>query len=289
MSAGPVGAAALAEARRHSAALARAHAHDQWLGALYASSNARDALHALAAFDFEIRQARMRARDPNLAALRLAWWRGVVRGEREAEAAGNPTALALLAAIDAFTLPSAEFEAMLGARLDELDPPQGFDLAAFEGYADGSEGARLRLAARICGEGREIDALAAHAPAGLALALGRMLEALPAKAGSAPTLFPADLAQRNGASLRDFDARQVNGGVIAACAGGRALARERLAEAERRLKQSPREILPAFVPLGALGLDLDRLERNASTPFDPPAEVSPLRRQWTIWRWARRR
>ena len=287
--AGPVGAAALAEARRHSAALAREHARDQWLGALYAPSNARDALQALAAFDYEIGQARVRARDPTLAALRLAWWRGVVQGERDAEAAGNPTALALLAAIDRFSLPRTEFEAMLDARLEELDPPHNFDLAAFDDYASGREGARLRLSARICGGGEEIDTRAAHAPAGLALALARMLEALPAKAGSAPTLFPADLALRNGDALRDFDARRTTEGVVAACAEARALARERLAEAERRLRESPREILPVFVPLGALQLDLDRLERNARTPFDPPTEASPLRRQWAIWRWARRR
>ena len=29
-------------------------------------------------------------------------------------------------------------------------------------------------------------------------------------------------------------------------------------------------------------------ERNAARPFDPVGEVSPLRRQWALWRWARR-
>ena len=59
-------------------------------------------------------------------------------------------------------------------------------------------------------------------------------------------------------------------------------------EAERRLAASSPVILPAFVPLGALRLDLDRLERSAARPFDPPGEASALRRQWAIWRWARR-
>jgi hypothetical protein len=35
-------------------------------------------------------------------------------------------------------------------------------------------------------------------------------------------------------------------------------------------------------------LDLDRSERNAARPFDPVCEVSPLRRQWALWRWVRR-
>ena len=284
--AGPVGAAALAEARKHCGALAREYARDQWLGALYAEPAARDGLLALAAFDHEIRQARRRARDSNLAALRLAWWRGVVDGERMAEAAGNPTAVALLSAIDVYSLPRVEFEGMLDARLEEIDPPDGFDLAAFENYAGGSEGARLRLAARICAGGAHIDAAEAHAPAGLALAFARMLAELPVKAGSAPTLFPSDLAKRSGAAMDDFDARRASAGIAAACAEARTLARESLHEAERRLARSPLPILPAFVPLGALALDLDRL--RPERPFDPPAEASALRRQWAIWRWARR-
>ena len=108
------------------------------------------------------------------------------------------------------------------------------------------------------------------------------------RAGAGPTLIPVDVAARHGASLRDFDARVTTEGVIAAGAELRALAREKLVEAETRLKSAPPAILPAFVPLGPLRLDLDRLERNAGRPFDPPGEASPPRRQWAIWRWARR-
>ena len=286
--AGPSGAAALAEARKHCAELARAHARDQWLGALYAPPEARDALLALASFDHEIRQARRRARDPNLAAMRLAWWRGAIAGERDEEAAGNPVALALRAAIDAFALPRDWLEAMLDARLQEIAPQDDFNLAALEAFAEESEGARLRLASWISAGGTDLDAAGAHAPAGMALALTRMLLGLPIKAGAAPTLFPVDVAARHGATAQDIDARRASAGVVAASAELRALARDKLGEAERRLKASPRAILPAFVPLGALRLDLDRLERNAARPFDPPGEASALRRQWAIWRWARR-
>jgi phytoene synthase len=285
----PLGDGALGEANRYCAALARAESRDQWLGALYATAGARDALCALAAFDYEIRHALRRARDPNLAAMRLAWWRGIVAAERPDEAAGSPVALALAAAIDAYALPRASFEAMLDARLQEIAPQDDFNLAAFRAFADESEGARLRLAALIAAGGVDLDQAGPHAPAGMALALTRMLGQLPFKAGSAPTLIPADVAARHGASPSDFDARRASAGVIAACAELRGLARDELAEAERRLKASSPAILPAFIPLGPLRLDLDRLERNAARPFDPPREVSPLSRQWAIWRWARAR
>jgi 15-cis-phytoene synthase len=285
----PPGADPLPDAYEHCATLARAHARDQWLGALYASASARGALFALASFDYEIRHALKRARDPNLAAIRLAWWREVVSGERRDEAAGNPVALALRAAIDVYALPRAWLEAMLDARLQEMAPQDDFNLAAFRALADESEGARLRLAARIASGGQDLDKADAQAPAGMALALTRLLKELPFKAGSAPTLIPADVAARHGASAAEFDARQLSAGVIAACAELRGLARDEWAEAERRLKASDAAILPAFIPLGPLRLDLDRLDRNSDRPFDAVGEVSPLRRQWAIWRWARAR
>ncbi len=290
MSAGvPFGADALAEAHKYCATLAREQARDQWLGSLYAGEGARAGLLALACFDYEIRQAPFRARDPGLAAIRLAWWRGIVNAERDGEAAASPVALALRAAFEAFALPRAWAEAMLDARLQEIAPQEDFNLIAFEAYAEESEGARLRLASQIAAGGSDRDAARAHAPAGFALALTRMLAALPFRAGAAPTLFPADVAARHGASGQDFDARRASAGVVDAAAELRALAREKLDDAERRLATSPRAILPAFIPLGALRLDLARLARNASRPFEPAGESSPLGRQWAIWRWARRR
>ncbi len=285
---GPLGGPALAEAHRYCAAFAREHARDQWLGALYAGDGARDALLALASFDHEIRQAPLRARDPNLAAIRLAWWRGVVGGERDEEAAGSPVVLALRSAIETFALNRGWLQAMLDARLQAMAPQDDFTLAAFEAYAEVCEGARLRLASQIAAGGRDLDQDSAHAPAGLALAIARVLVELPFKAGAAPTLFPVDVAARHGVGAPDFDTRRASNGIAAACAEMRALAREKLGEAERLLRSSPPSILPAFIPLGALRLDLDRLERHASHPFDPRAAPSPLRRQWAIWRWARR-
>jgi 15-cis-phytoene synthase len=285
----PPGADSLADAYEHCAALARAHARDQWLGALYADKSARDALLALASFDYEIRQALKRTPNPNLAAIRLAWWREAIAGERRDEAGGNPVALALRAAIDAYALPQAWLEAMLDARLQEIAPQDDFDLAAFRAFAHESEGARLRLASRIASGGQDLDPADAHAPAGMALALTRLLKELPFKAGSAPTLIPTDVAARSGTGAADFDARLAGPGVIAACAELRGLARDELAEAERRLKSPSPAILPAFIPLAPLRLDLDRLDRNSNCPFDAVSEVSPLRRQWAIWRWARAR
>ena len=115
-------------------------------------------------------------------------------------------------------LPCAWLEAMLDARLQEIAPQDDFNLAAFRAFAGESEGARLRLAARIAAGGEDLDQADAHAPAAMALALTRVLGQLPFKAGAAPTLIPADVAARHGASAREFDARRASPGVVAACA-----------------------------------------------------------------------
>ena len=178
---------------------------------------------------------------------------------------------------------------MLDARLQEIAPQDDFNHVAFRAFADESEGARLRLASRIAAGGQDLDPAAAHAPAGMALALTRLLKELPFKAGSTPTLIPTDVAARHGVTAADFEARRVSPGVVAAGAELRRLARDELAEAERRLKESDPAILPAFIPLAPLHLDLDRLDRSADRPFEAVSEVSPLRRQWAIWRWAHAR
>ncbi len=282
-----IDAARLSEAFKHCAAITRANARDQWLGALFAPAGSRDGLLALACFDHEIRQARLRTRDPNLAAIRLAWWREAAAGGRQAEASGSPAALALRATAETFALPSELLEAMLDARLTEIAPPRRFALPAFERYAAESEGARLRLASRIASGGQDLDRTEAHAPAGSALALVRMLAALPLTAGAEPALFPVDVLERHGGTVADLDGRRATPAVVAACEDMRGLARDRLAEAERRLKASPAEILPAFVPLGALRVDLDRLARNAAQPFEAAVPASAFARQWAIWRWTR--
>ncbi len=284
----PIGDEALEEAFRHCAALTKERDRDAWLGALYAPEASRNGLMALAAFDYEIRQVRFRAREPHLAAIRLAWQREAALGERDAEAAGSPVAMAMRATVQAFALPPALVEAMTDAPLTEIAPGDDFALAAFERYAAQGEGARLQLASRIAAGGRDLDGAQAHEPAGTALALTRLLQDLAAPESADWKLFPADVAERNGAALADIGARKATPPVMAAVNELRALARERLAEAERRLRASPAAILPAFVPLAAVRLDLDGLDRAAARPFDPPEAASAFRRQWAIWRWARR-
>src|SRR5258708_28502243 len=88
-----------------------------------------------------------------------------------------------------------------------MSPQENFKLAAFESFAEESEGARLRLAARIAAGGRDLDEAKAHATAGVGLALGPLLAAPPVPARAAPTPFPPPRAPRPRASGRGFPPR----------------------------------------------------------------------------------
>jgi len=79
----------------HCSALVRAHDRDRYLATLFAPADLRDALYALYAFNHEIVRVHEAAREPMPGEIRLQWWREVLLGGRESEAAANPVAAAL--------------------------------------------------------------------------------------------------------------------------------------------------------------------------------------------------
>jgi phytoene synthase len=50
----------------------------------------------------------------------------------------------------------------------------------------------------------------------------------------------------------------------------------------------PAATMPAFLPLALVPGYLTRMERDDYDPFHTPIEVAQWRRQWTLWRAARR-
>src|SRR3990170_2493394 len=79
----------------HCAALVREADRDRYLATLFAPAEHRDALFALYAFNAEIARVRDVAREPLPGEIRLQWWREVLTGERDGEAAAHPVAAAL--------------------------------------------------------------------------------------------------------------------------------------------------------------------------------------------------
>jgi phytoene synthase len=268
------------DAFAYCAELIRQADRDRFLAVLFAPAQHRDALHALYAFNVEIARVREVAREALPGEIRLQWWSDVLSGERGGEAAANPVALALLATIERYRLAAETLNALIAARrFDLYDEPMA-TIADLEVFAGKTSSALIALAARILG----VDADAAAEPAGIAQGVTALINALPRHAARRQLYLPMELLERHEVRPDDIFAGKSSTALNAALAELRSCARQQLAVAHERVTALPREVLPAFLPIAVVRPALDRLARRDAFA---PAELSPWRRQWLIWRAAR--
>ncbi len=134
---------------------------DRWLASRFVGdAAARADLIALYAFDHVLARVPHQVSEPLMGEIRLTWWAealdeiyggGVVRS--------HPTALGLAEAVRRRDLDRAPLDAMIQARMDDLEPRPFADATAAVAYADMTSGALMQAAAQALG-----------APAGVAAA-----------------------------------------------------------------------------------------------------------------------
>jgi phytoene synthase len=229
------------EIYRHCEQLVRAADKDRFLGALFASADKRGALFALYAFNVEVARVAAIVREPMAGEIRLQWWRDVLSGEGDGEAAANPVAAALLDTMARHALPAEPLLRLIEARAFDLYDDPMPSPAALEAYLDATSSALIALAGRILA-GDHPAILHAARPGGLAYGMAGLLR-----------------AKRHGA-FADLRAR----------------AGEQLAAFETLLPGLPAASAPAFLPVALVRGDLAH------------DTVAQWRRQWTLWRAARR-
>jgi phytoene synthase len=83
-------------------------------------------------------------------------------------------------------------------------------------------------------------------------------------------------------------ARRSTPQLVSLMADLRSATRRHLAEAERAAADLAAAVRPAFLPLALIGPYLDRMDRPDYDPLSAGVELTPWRRQWIIWRAARR-
>jgi phytoene synthase len=272
------------DAFAYCAELVRTADRDRFLSSLFAPAEHRAALHALYAFNVEVARVREVAREPLPGEIRLQWWSEVVNGERAEEAAANPVASSLLAVIERHRLATAALTALVDARCFDLYDDPMARLTDLDAYARKTSSALIALAAQILagGEAEAIEAVAG--PAGIAYAIAGLLRAFPLHASRHQLYLPLEIIERNGVDPQDIFAGRSPDGLLAAFAELRDVARRHLFAAHQHMATLPDAALPAFLPVALVRPSLDRQTRR--DPF-APAELSPWRRQWLIWRAAR--
>jgi phytoene synthase len=265
--------------------LVRERDYDRFLSDLFAPADVRPHLFALHAFESEIAHVADIAREPMAGEIRYQWWRDVIAGERSGEAAANPVAAALLETISRRELPGEVLLTFIdrhGFDLSEA-PLDTFDTLL--GYLDATSAASVGLSERILAGGMPALAPAVLA-AGRAIGIAELLADFPRGAARGRVLLPLDLLAKHGVHTRSVFAGEDSAGLRAALHELQARA---LLEIENvRRIAIPAEVMPAFLPVAPLPARLMRMNRAGYNPFHTPLEVSRLRRQFVIWRAARR-
>jgi phytoene synthase len=259
---------------------------DRWLASLFAPVDRRVHLHALYAFNLEVARVRELAREPMAGEIRLQWWREVIAGTRPGEATANPVAAALVETIARHDLPLETFLDLIEARAFDLynDPMPSLD--AFAGYGRRTASGLIELAARVLDPDRAGDELAG--PAGIAYATTGLLRAFALHASRGQVYLPADLLARHGAEVSDILAGRTTDALRAALGELRGFARKNFDLFETRRRVLSRAVAPALLPAALVPAYLRRMDRNDYDPFKTPVEVPQWRRQWLLWRAARK-
>lgn len=277
----------LAAAFSHCDAAVRDDDKDRWLASLFAPEALRPDLLALYAFNLEVASVRERVREALPGEVRLQWWRDVLEGAGRGDVQSHPVAAALLDVVERHRLSVMPLIALIDARVadlyDDLFPAVG-DL---EGYCGETSSALMQVAALILTEGdnpRSAD-LAGHA--GIAYAVTGMLRSFAPLAAAGRVQLPADMLEARGITREDIVARQKPEAVRLVWEEAIGLARGHLAAAEAAMSGADRRTLAAVVGLATVGPRLDRLSRHTD-PFAPALDLPQWRRQWAMWRWARR-
>jgi phytoene synthase len=275
------------DAFAHCEALLRAADRDRFLATLFAPAEHRDALFALYAFNVEITRVREVAREPLAGEIRLQWWSDVLGGAGSGEVAAYPEAAALLESMTRYRLPVERFQALIAARrFDLYDEPMA-TLGDLEAYADGASSGLIALAAQVLLAGAQPDIGALCHRAGVAHAIAGLLKAFPIHAARGQLFVPLEVLERHGAGRQEVAGGRATPQLRAALSELRERACHHLRAAQELLAAAPPAVLPALLPVALAAPMLARMERRGYDPF-VPVEIAPWRRQWLIWRAARR-
>jgi phytoene synthase len=159
-------------------------------------------------------------------------------------------------------------------------------MASFEvldGYLRATSVTMIDLAARICGGSAEY----ASERAGLASGLTMLLRSFALNASRRQLFLPVE-ALEGGTTAEEVLAGQASPWLLNALGMLRTRAREHLAAFEAELPRVPVAALPALLPVALVPGYLSLMEQRNYDPFHTAIEVPQWRRQWTLWRAARR-
>ena len=267
--------------------LVRSHDFPRYVATLFVPAAERRALLALYAVNVEIVRVRDQVSQPLPGEIRLQWWTDMLSGHAHGSVEGNPVAAELLRTIRDFDLPVEPLSLLVDEHQFDLYNDPMPTMTALEGYLAATSSALFGLAARIMGEASEAsEHLARHA--GLAQGIAQVIANLPRDSAHRQLFLPQQFLTSHGCGIEDVFAGKQTPHLNAVLDQLMGEARQHLATASSLLAQVAPPARAAFLPLGQVRADLDRLSRPGRNPF-APQPASRLRTLWTLWRASRSR
>lgn len=262
--------------------------HDRYLTALFAPAEHRTALLALYAFNCEVSRIREVVNGPLPGEVRLQWWRDFLEGNRSGEGAANPVASALGTVIEQYHLPHKTLINLLDARVFDLYEDPMPTLNDLEGYAGETSSALMSLAAIILAGGKTPDVADAAGHGGVAYALAGLMRALPWHASRRQQYLPTDLMERHQVDVESVFRGKATAALRAALNELRGHVRFHVEKTAHAVKSLDPRVAPAILPVCLVEPLLKKMEASDFDPLHSAAELSGLRKQWIIWRSARK-
>jgi 15-cis-phytoene synthase len=250
---------------------ARSHAPDRFYAALFAPSEARADLIALAAFTGEIERISRQVSEAALGEIRVAWWREAFLSRGESGRSGNPVLDAFAEVIRRRSLPLGRIEDYLSAHAaamygEEADTAEGFDADLIA-----TDGTPFALAGAILGLEFDAETIAL---AGRAQGLTRIALELPYDTMHGRNRLPPMIAGPH-PNPPDLSAE------IARLAAD---AKAELANLRRHLSDKPRGFVTPLLPLALLEPYFRALQKAGHEPARDIVEIAPIARMWRIAR-----
>ncbi|MCU4182430.1 phytoene/squalene synthase family protein [Bosea sp. BH3] len=280
--------ARLPEAYLHCATLIRDQDHDRYIATLYAPEALRPPLFALYAFSHEIARVRAVVSEPLPGEVRLQWWRDLLEGQPPGEAQAHPVAAALLDTIRRYRLPVSPLTALIDARIFDLYDDPMPSLRDLEGYAGETSSALIRLACLVLAGGRDPGGAVACGHAGVAYAYAGLMRAFPWHAAEGQVYLPADILSRNGVTRDDIVRGRGGPGVLYTLKEMREITRKHLKQLASLSETIPPALQAAFLPVALVEPYLRRMEGRGYDPYRTIVTLPAWRRQWILWRAARK-
>lgn len=272
----------------HCEAQVRTGDPDRYFATLFAPADKRPHLFALYAFSQEVARVRETVSEALPGEIRLQWWRDALQGEARGDVRANPIAAALDTAIVRFRLPrQALVDLIDGRTFDLYDDPMP-SLADLEGYCGETSSALMRLACVVLAGGVDPGGADAAGHAGVVYAITGLLRAFPWHARQGRIYMPADVLDRFGVSRDDIVLGRGGPGLLAALAEMRGIARRHLDQARVLRSTIKPASAPAFLPVALVESYLNQMERSDYDPLRTVIDLPQWRKQWTLWRAARR-